>query len=294
VSGLDHMPLKPGPHIEKCRKGEIEDADRSCLDVLSFRAPDSIEHLCRSRRRCSVYRPGGGPIAGLLGDGARAIVFHDQLLASGSTDLLRAIVERTSVGNLSLAEKRTRGVVAVTLHYGPATSRLPLWLAMASQRGMIPQVAVIQNSRRNPNVMLSAERHAMLAACGFPFADLDLARLGELAAMRRALAILRDGGIVLIFADGQLPQTSAKRTVTCRLGGGALVLPQGAEWLARSAEVPLLPLLLRPNGDGNRVVSLNACAPGEAQSALPRLCSRSLRARERLPSGGTPRRVRCG
>ena len=198
-------------------------------------------------------------------------VFHDQLLASGSTDLLRAIVEKTCVDDLSLAEKRTRGVVAVTLHYGPATSILPLWLAMASWRGMIRQVAVIQNSRRNNNVMLSMERHAKLAACGFPFADLDIARLGELATMRRALAILRDGGIVLIFADGQLPQTSAKRTLTCRLGGGALVLPQGAEWLARSADVPLLPLLLRPNGDGNRMVSLNARAPGDARSALQAL-----------------------
>ena len=89
--------------------------------------------------------------------------------------------------------------------------------------------------------------------------------------MRRALAILRDGGIVLIFADGQLPQTSAKRTLTCRLGGGTLVLPRGAEWLARSAEAPLLPLLLRPNGDGYRMVSSNACAAGDAQSALQAL-----------------------
>src|ERR1700692_741486 len=101
---------------------------------------------------------------------------------------------------------------------------------MASRSGMIPQVAVIQNSRRNPHVMLSAERHAKLADCGFPFADLDLARLGEVAAMRRALAILRDGGIVLIFADGQLPRASAKRTLTCRLGRGSFALPQGADW----------------------------------------------------------------
>jgi hypothetical protein len=198
-------------------------------------------------------------------------VFHDQLLASGCTDLLRAIVEKTSADDPPLAEKPKCGVVAVTLHYGPATSILPLWLAMASGRGTIPQVAVIQNSRRNPNVMLSAERHAELTACGFPFADLDLARLGELAAMRRALAILRDGGIVLIFADGQLPQADAKRTLTCRLGSGELLLPQGAEWLARSAEVPLLPLLLSPEGDGNRIVSLDARAPGDAQGALQAL-----------------------
>ena len=197
--------------------------------------------------------------------------FHDQLLASGSADLLRSIVERTDVDDFPPAREGTRGALAVTLHYGPATSILPLWLAMASRRGAIRQVAIIQNSQRNPNVMLSPDRHAALFHCGFPFADLDLAKLGEVAALRRALAILREGGFVLIFADGQLPRPGAKRTVTCRLGAGALVLPQGAQWLARSADVPLLPLLLRPDRDGHRLQGLSTCAPGQAQGALQAL-----------------------
>jgi hypothetical protein len=208
-------------------------------------------------RRCFLY---GGDQA-----------FHDQLLASGSPHLLRAIVQQTSVNDFPAVQKGTRGALAVTLHYGLATSILPLWLAMAGRSGMIPEFAVIQNSRRNPDVMLSAERNARLADCGFPFADLDIARLGEVAALRHALAILRRGGVVLIFADGQLPPAGAKRTLTCRLGGGSLVLPQGAQWLARSADVPLLPLLLRPQGDGNRMVSLDMCAPGQAQRALQAL-----------------------
>ncbi len=194
--------------------------------------------------------------------------FHDQLLASGSADLLRTIVERTDADGFPPVRSASGGALAVTLHYGPATSILPLWLALASRRGAIPQVAIIQNSRRNPNVMLSAERHAALFRCGFPFVDLDIARLGEVAALRRALTILRAGGIVLIFADGQLPRPDAKRTVTCRLGAGSLVLPQGAQWLAHSADVPLLPLLLPPDRDGHRLQCLNACAPGQAQAAL--------------------------
>ena len=205
-------------------------------------------------RRCFLY----------AGDQA----FHDQLLASGSPDLLRTIVQQTGADDIPALRERSRGALAVTLHYGLATSILPLWLAMAGRDGGISEVAIIQNSRANPDVMLSAERNAELARCGFPFADLDIARLGEIAAMRRALAVLRQGGIVLIFADGQLPQAGAKRTVTCRLGRGAFTLPRGAEWLARSAEVPLLPLLLRPHRDGNRMVSLSTCGPGEAQSAL--------------------------
>lgn len=208
-------------------------------------------------RRCFLY----------AGDQA----FHDQLLASGSPDLLRAIVQQTNADDVPALRDRSRGALAVTLHYGLATSILPLWLAMAGRHAGMPEVAIIQNSRRNPDVMLSAERNAELARCGFPFADLDIARLGEITAMRRALAVLRQGGIVLIFADGQLPQSGAKRTLTCRLGRGALTLPRGAEWLARSAEVPLIPLLLRPHRDGNRMMSLSACLPGQAQSALQAL-----------------------
>jgi hypothetical protein len=197
--------------------------------------------------------------------------FHDQLLASGSTDLLHEIVGRTNSDELPFAPERARGALVVTLHYGLATSILPLWLAMASRRGTIGPFGVIQNSHRNPNVMLSAERLAELADCGFPFADLDLARLGELGALKRALAIMRQGGVVLIFADGQLPPQDAKRTLTCRIGRGLLALPRGAEWLAHGAQAPLLPLLLRPQGDGNRIVSLDAHAPEDAQSALQSL-----------------------
>jgi hypothetical protein len=202
--------------------------------------------------------------------------FHDQLLASGSTDLLRAIVERTDVDEPAFAQGQARGGVLVTLHYGLATSILPLWLAMASRRGTIGPFAVIQNSRRNPNVMLSPERLARLGECGFPFADLDLARLAEMGAMRRALEILRRGGLVLIFADGQLPRKDAKQALTCRIGRGSLTLPRGAQWLARSAQVPLFPLLLGPQGDGNRIMSLDARVSGDAHGATQSLIDRAM------------------
>ncbi len=201
--------------------------------------------------------------------------FHDQLLASGSTGLLQEIVARTEVDEPAFAPEEAGGGVLVTLHYGLATSILPLWLAMASRKGTIGPFAVIQNSQRNPNVMLSPERLARLGDRGFPFADLDLARLGELGALRRALEILQRGGLVLIFADGQLPK-DAKQALTCRIGRGSLALPRGAQWLARSAGVPLLPLLLGPRGDENRIVSLDAHAPGDAHSALQSLIDRAM------------------
>jgi hypothetical protein len=202
--------------------------------------------------------------------------FHDQLLASGSTNLLQEIVGRTDADAPAIAPEHAHGGVLVTLHYGLATSILPLWLAMESRNGRIGPFAVIQNSQRNPNIMLSAERLARLGDGGFPFADLDLARLGELGALRRALEILRRGGLVLIFADGQLPQKDAKQTLTCRIGRGSLTLPRGAEWLARNARVPLLPLLLAPQGDGNRITSLDGHAPEDAHGAVQSLIDRAM------------------
>jgi hypothetical protein len=186
-------------------------------------------------------------------------------------DFLRAAVEHTIASDLPLAQAGGRGALIVTLHYGPATAILPLWLAMASGRGTIGEVGVIENSRRDPNVMLSPRRHAELGASGFPFADLDLATLGECGALRRALTILRNGGVVLIFADGQLPQPDAKRTLTCRLGRRSLVLPHGAAWLARTADVPLIPLLLRPQAERNRIVWLSPFAPFQAQAGVQAL-----------------------
>jgi hypothetical protein len=194
--------------------------------------------------------------------------FHDQFLASGPTGLLRTLIEKTEADHPTFRRDRSRGAVLVSLHYGPATSMLPLWFAMGSERGLIPTFAVIQNSKNNPNVVLSAQRHAELVDAGFPFVDLDIARLGELGALRRALSILKDGGMVLIFADGQLPQPSAKRAMTCRLGRGSLVLACGAEWLARCADVPLQPILLQPKGDGHRLVSLPGVRPDQASFAI--------------------------
>jgi hypothetical protein len=244
-------------------------------------ADDAAESIGRAAARLKVYLGVAGDAAELLarrsllhaGDAA----FHDQLLGCGRTDILRMAVERTTADDLTQAPSRG-GMLAISLHYGPATSILPLWLAKLRARGVISEFGVIENSRRNPSVMLSPRRHAELEACGFPFADLDIATLGEVGAMRRALAILRNGGVVLIFADGQLPPPGAKRTLTCRLGHCPLALAQGAQWLAQSADVPLLPLWLRPQGDSYAVAALAPQSPSQAGSAVQSLLDATMAA----------------
>ncbi|HEY4922043.1 MAG TPA: hypothetical protein VII40_18210 [Xanthobacteraceae bacterium] len=195
--------------------------------------------------------------------------FHDQLLGSGRIDILRTLIDQGA--RVPALPRTAGGSVAISLHYGPATSILPLCLARASRTGQIAAFAVIQNSHRDPAVMLSPQRQAELSAHGFPLIDLDIARLGEVGALRRALAILRAGGTALIFVDGQLPPADAKRTIACRLGRGALALADGAAWLARSANVPLLPLLVRPRHDIHGVEAMPAARAEDAARAYQAL-----------------------
>jgi len=201
--------------------------------------------------------------------------FHDHLLASGRIDVLRAAVEHATADPAIMPGQ---GTLAISLHYGPATALLPLVLAVAKSRGAIAELGVIENSRRDPSVMVTPARFSELAACGYPMIDLDIARLGELGAMRRALAILRRGGTVLIFADGQLPPPSARRALRCRLGRGTIAFAQGAQWLAQTADVPLLPLLTLPQADHHRIAALPPHPPAQAHHALQALMDAAMAA----------------
>jgi hypothetical protein len=203
----------------------------------------------RQARRCALF--------------ASDAAFHDQLVASGRIDVLRTAIEEVAMEPHVIPPG---GAVAVSLHYGPATSILPLCLAKANRAAGKPPLAVIQNSHRNPAVMLPTRRTAELAERGFPMIDLDITRLGEIGALRRALATLSEGGMVLIFADGQLPGPNARRSIACRLGAGPLSLAHGAAWLAQTAGVHLLPFLVRPTRDGHRVEAL----PRERAEDAPR------------------------
>jgi hypothetical protein len=115
-----------------------------------------------------------------------------------------------------------------------------------------------------------------LARCGFSIANLDIAKLGELGVLRRALEVLRRDGTVLIFADGQLPHAEAKRTLSCRLGRRTLKLPHGPQWLAQMAGVPIVPLLLSPQADSHRVAALPAYPSSQAQAAVQALIDHAM------------------
>ena len=202
--------------------------------------------------------------------------FHDQLLASGRIDVLRAAVERTAAADVPATAPR--GTLAISLHYGPATALLPLALAAAVNHRAIPEFGVIENSRRNPDVMVTPDRFSALAVAGFPLTDLDIARFGEVGALRRALAILRRGGTVLIFADGQLPPPGGKRALRCRLGHHTIDFAHGAQWLAETSDVPLLPLLLEPRADSHRIAALPVHPPAYAQNAVQALLDAAMAA----------------
>jgi hypothetical protein len=243
-------------------------------------AGDAAASISRAERRLQQY-------LGMAPEAARAqarrsflysgdAAFHDQLLASGSTNLLQEIVGRTEADAPAFAPEGARGGVLVTLHYGLATSILPLWLAMESRRGTVGPFAVIQNSQRNPNVMLSAERLAKLGECGFPFADLDLARLGEVGALRRALEILRRGGLVLIFADGQLPRKIQGTPSPAGSDAARSCCPAGRSGWRATPKCPCSRFCSHRKAMGTGSRPWGAHAPRDAHGAVQSLIDRGM------------------
>jgi hypothetical protein len=198
-------------------------------------------------------------------------IFHEQLIASGDVGLLRRISQRTDAGDFLPRGTPPGGLLVVSLHYGLATSVLPLWLAMTSQQRSVAKLAVINDSRRHSSSKPPLRRLDRLNKFGCDFTDIDLAGAGELGAMRQALRILREGGIVLIYADGQLAPTTAKHAIRCRLGSGSVAFPHGVAWLAQKAATQILPIVVRPRGDDNQIACRGPYSAGEAQTAVQAL-----------------------
>jgi hypothetical protein len=105
-------------------------------------------------RRCLLFN----------GDAA----FHDQFLASGPTGLLRTLMEKTGADRPPLQCNRSRGAVLVSLHYGPATSILPLWFAM----GMVSASLIIR-------LGLAATRSYCLPPCAWAIRACSLSAVNQ-------------------------------------------------------------------------------------------------------------------
>src|SRR5262249_14961736 len=76
--------------------------------------------------------------------------------------------------------------------------------------------------------------------------------------------------------DGQLPRQDAKRAIRCRLGARPVAFASGPAWLARNAEVGLLPLLLLPKGNSNRLTVLAAHGAESGTGAVQALLDAAL------------------
>jgi hypothetical protein len=173
--------------------------------------------------------------------------------------------------------ERAGGALVIILHYGLATSLLPLWLARASSTRPVPVFGYINNSGATAGVKAPTTRQSELRDSGFQGVDLDFSLLGELDVMRGALQNLKSGGIVSMSADNAPRKGAARHDIVCKIGWSSVVFAPGVKWLAHRAGVPVFPLLLHPQGDGSKLVSLGPFSAADMQRAVQALLEAAMR-----------------
>jgi hypothetical protein len=177
--------------------------------------------------------------------------FHQRHLNHGEPAELAALVDAFETH--ASPPSADRGTLLITLHYGPFPL-LWLWLKHAQLRGHLPPFTLLYDTRLyTPDI--SAEQYARLAAAEVvpeDRRDLDLARGDLRATLREAVARLRAGETILMFADAA-PVEVRPGTLVCRVGRVEVGYPRGAVWLAQASEATVQGVVIRPKGDGHEL-----------------------------------------
>ena len=123
----------------------------------------------------------------------------------------------------------------------------PLLLATFHLGTPVTLGAVIE---RLPGHKLAMFNSHGLARPGMPTVDLSAGETRRVAAVMRALATLRAGGVVVTVADG-----NSAATIQAELLGRLVRLPRGTFAIARMAGAPILPITARWRGRGIEIVT---------------------------------------
>lgn len=189
-------------------------------------------------------------------------------------ELLREAVAGVSIDGLGqFARRDRRGLLLVSLHYGPYSSLLLLVLARAAARGLLPSVTVLTDTRLDPHMAMPEERIARICTdClrspdGPVFWLFDRRAAGVLAG-RQLAALLSAGDAVLVFPDGNLQEPTTRGAVRRSFGKKVLGFGRGASWLARVTGCTVASVIVRPEGNGHRVVFQRAATVEEALGCL--------------------------
>jgi hypothetical protein len=192
---------------------------------------------------------------------------HEVLVLRTPPELLRVLVDEVAVDGTRVAPDG-RGLLVVSLHYGPYTTLLALALARAASNGLLPPPTFLLDRGRDPQLTLSPERIEQLAGGGVfsrPAFDVVDAAAGPVGAWRRLRDALGGGRSVVVFADPLFLPAASHRALPLPIGRRTLCLPRGVDWLARSSGCRVAGALVSPDGAGHRVT---LSAAEDARAAL--------------------------
>jgi hypothetical protein len=201
----------------------------------------------------------------------RCILFHrDQVLHEvlgldlPARRMPEILSSATAVGVDQLATlDPSRGIVLVSLHYGLYSSVLIWWLAQATVNNLFKRLTVLVRSNPTGQYVASSRRLKDLQAAGVCSRSVtlfDRSAVGPIGTARALLGRLGPREAVLMFPDAKL-RPAAEQTPTVTIGRYNLGLPRGAAWLAERRQSTVVPVYVRPHGDGAHAVVFGPAMP---------------------------------
>jgi hypothetical protein len=172
----------------------------------------------------------------------------------------------------------SRGILLLSLHYGPYSSLLVWWLAAATARGSFEKLTVLLRSTGAGQYQVSEQRLAEFEAAGvWPRSRItlfDRETAGPAGTVARLSARLGHGEAVLMFPDAALRphDDDDDDELSLKVGRSVFGLPRGAVWLARDHCSAVVPVYIRPHGDSAHAVVIGRPVqprdPSEAHAAV--------------------------
>ena len=222
--------------------------------------PDEEGLLAPVARRLNVTL--GLPRERAEREARRAVLFirdfgyHRDLVNTAPPERLLEVLEDFAPEGRAPETDSRRGLLLLTLHYGPL-SMLWLWLAWRAAVGELAPFSLFYDTTRyRPD--LPPGQYGRLCEAGViepsrcRLIDVRLRGVGAaLADSRQDLASRRS---LLFFPDARFARAGEEDAIPCRVGALDVALPAGAALLARATGCDVQGVALRPDADGHAVV----------------------------------------
>lgn len=186
----------------------------------------------------------------------RDVHYHRGLLNTAPAERLMKVLEAFTAEGPAPETQPRRGLLLLTLHYGPR-ELLWLWLAWRATAGALAPFSLFYDTKRHqPD--LPPGQYGRLCEAGVIEPSrcrmIDVRFRGVSGALADARRDLASSRALLFFPDARFARAGEEDAIPCRVGALDFGLPAGAALLARATECDVQGVVIRPDGDSHAVI----------------------------------------